>query len=64
MTSEEKIEEIKQKLRDCQESKKIELLRQVVLLKKLTVKNNTISTRFTNSVYTDVVNDLDSLRGN
>lgn len=64
MTSEEKIEEIKQKLRDWQESKKIELLRQVVLLKKLTVKNNTISTRFTNSVYTDVVNDLDSLRGN
>ena len=63
MSSENKIEEVKKKLREWKSNKETELLRQVVLLKKLTSKKNNITTSFTNTVYTDIVNDIDKLRG-
>lgn len=63
MSSEEKIKEVKNNLRSWKSNKEKELLRQVIMLKKMTAKENNITTSFTNSVYTDIVNDVDKLRG-
>lgn len=63
MSSKEKIEEVKKNLKNWQSNKEKALLKQVVLLKKMTARENNITTSFTNSVYTDIVNDVDKLRG-
>lgn len=63
MSSAEKLTSIKEKLKKWQSDKELEILRQVVLLKKLTARKNNISTNFIKSVYTDIVNDVDKLRG-
>jgi len=64
MSSEEKVAAIKEKLKKWSAQKEKDLLRQVVLLKRLTSKENKITTDFTNSVYNNIVSDVDSLRGN
>jgi hypothetical protein len=63
MSSTDKIKETKEKLNSWKVNKEKELLRQVVILKKLTARENNITASFTNSVYTDIVNDVDKLRG-
>ena len=63
MSSTDKIKETKKKLNSWKVNKEKELLRQVVMLKKLTTRENNITASFTNSVYTDIVNDVDKLRG-
>ena len=63
MSSEAKIEEIKEKLREWRSSKELELLRQVVLLKKVANRENNISRNFTDSVYTDIVKSIDQIKG-
>jgi len=63
MSSTDKIKETKEKLNLWKINKEKALLRQVVMLKKLTARENNITTSFTNLVYTDTVNDVDKLRG-
>ena len=64
MSSSDKVTEIKSKVATWKAEKEKELLRKVLLLKKVTVSTDKVTTTYTNNVYTDVVKGLDIIKGN
>lgn len=63
MSSEDKLAEVKEKITRWATKKEGDVLRKVALLKRVSAKSSTSLTRFKTNVYTDVVTELDKIKG-
>ena len=63
MSSEDKLAEVKEKITRWAAKKEGDVLRKVALLKRVSAKSSTSLTRFKTNVYTDVVTELDKIKG-
>ena len=63
MSSEEKLQEIKDKLSRWATKKEQDVIRKVALLKRISSRSPTGMTKLKTNVYTDVVAELDRIKG-